>query len=69
MKNNTDQQAVVSGTEVLDYVPEGWRVIGGAVTHPPGLRWIDNRRSRFNGERERALVPEEVAYDWWRDNT
>ena len=69
MQNNIRQQVEVNGTEVLDHVPEGWRVIGGAIEHPPGLRWIDNRKSRFGTERKRALVPEDVAYDWWLDNT
>ena len=54
---------------VLDHVPEGWRVIGGAVNHPSGYRFINNNRSRFGGEYQHALVKEDVAIEWWRDNT
>lgn len=59
----------VDGTDVYQRVPEGWRVIGGATNHPPGLRWIDNCKSRFDPDRKRGLVPEENAYEWQRDNT
>lgn len=55
--------------EVLDRVPEGWRVLDGATAHPSKLRWIDNKRSRFSQDRKRALVPEEVAYEWRRNNS
>lgn len=58
-----------NNAEVFDHVPDGWRVIGGATNHPPGLRWIDNCKSRFEGQRKRALAPEETAYEWWINNT
>ncbi len=69
MQSNTVQQEEVRGMAVLDHVPEGWRVIGGAVNHPSGYRFINNNKSRFNGEYQHALVKEDVAIEWWRDNT
>lgn len=54
---------------ILDHVPEGWKVIGGATAHPAGYRWINNNKSRFSGEYKQALVPEDVACEWWINNT
>lgn len=45
---------------VYDSVPEGWQQIDGAVTAPHGYRWVSNGKSRFGGEYETALVPDEV---------
>ena len=53
---------------VFKEVPEGWKVIEGAVNHPAGYRWISNRKSRFTEEYEKALVPENVAHEWRRDH-
>ena len=53
---------------VLDVVPEGWKVLK-AINHPPGYRWICNNKSRFSEEYEKGLVPEEVAFEWKRNNT
>jgi hypothetical protein len=69
MQNNTEQQAAVRGMEVLDHVPEGWKVIPGATAHPHGYRWVNNNKSLFGGEYKQALVPEEVANEWQSDNT
>ena len=69
MQSNMDQQEAVKGMVVLDHVPEGWKVIGGATAHPHGYRWINNNKSLFGGEYKQALVPEDVAIEWWRDNT
>lgn len=69
MQNSTLQQEVAKGTEVLDHVPEGWKVIGGATAHPDGYRWISNNQPRFGGEYKHALVPEDVAHEWWFNNT
>lgn len=69
MQDNIQQRAEVNGTEVLDHVPEGWRVIGGANMAPNGYRFINNNKSRWSGQYKHALVSEEVACDWWRDNT
>jgi len=54
---------------VLDHVPEGWKVIGGCTNAPAGYRFINNNKSRFGGEYQHALVKEDVAIEWWRDNT
>ena len=59
----------IDGIEVLDHVPEGWKVVGGATAHPAGYRWINNNKSRFGGEYQHALVKEDVACEWWIDNT
>ena len=69
MRNNTAQQEEVRGTAVLDHVPEGWKVIGGCTNAPAGYRFINNNKSRFGGEYQHALVKEDVAIEWWRDNT
>ena len=69
MQSSTVQQEEVRGMVVLDHVPEGWRAIGGAVNHPSGYRFITNNKSRFGGEYQHALVKEDVAIEWWRDNT
>lgn len=54
---------------VLDHVPAGWRVIGGANMAPEGFRFICNNKSRWSGEYKHALVPDEVAHEWWFNNT
>ena len=69
MRNNTVQQEEVRGMAVLDHIPEGWKVVVGAVNHPSGYRFINNNKSRFDGEYQHALVKEDVAIEWWRDNT
>ena len=69
MQSNTVQQEEVRGMAVLDHVPDGWRVIGGAVNHPSGYRFINNNKSRFSGEYQHALVKEDVAIEWRRNNT
>jgi hypothetical protein len=48
--------------EVLDYIPSGWRVLGGAINHPRGYRWICNNKSRFGDEYRHALVAEEEIW-------
>ena len=69
MRNSTAQQEEVRGMVVLDYVPEGWKVVGGCTNAPAGYRFINNKKSRFGGEYQHALVKEDVAIEWWRDNT
>lgn len=69
MQNNTVQQEVAKGTEVLDHVPEGWKVVGGCTNAPAGYRFINNNKSRFGGGYKHALVPEDVAHEWWFNNT
>lgn len=50
----------MSKPKVLDHIPEGWRLLPGAMTAPRGYKWIFNGESLFSGKRERALVPEEL---------
>ena len=69
MQSSTTQQEEVRGMVVLDHVPEGWRVVGGCTNAPAGCRFINNNKSRFGGEYQHALVKEDVAIEWWRDNT
>ena len=69
MRNNTVQQVAVHDMEVLDHVPEGWKVVPRATAGPPGYRWINNNKSRFGGEYKHALVPEGFAREWLLDNT
>lgn len=46
--------------KVLNHIPEGWRLLSGAMTAPRGYRWVFNGESLFSGKRKRALVPEEL---------
>jgi hypothetical protein len=55
-----DHLEVDVGTEVLDKVPDGWVVLGGALTAPRGYVFVCNRKSRWGGEYRHALVPEKV---------
>lgn len=48
----------------IDSIPEGWKPIRGAQTAPLGWVWICNGKSRFGGEYEHALVPEEAVMEW-----
>ena len=50
-------------SEVLDEVPEGWKVIKGASMAPNGYVFVSNGKSRFTSPQEykSALVPKEVA--------
>lgn len=68
MQNNTAQQAEAKGTAVLDHMPNGWGVIRKTNTQPVGYVWVNNRKSRFGGEYEHALLPEDIANEWQADN-
>lgn len=41
---------------MLEELPEGWRILEGTQTEPPGWRWADNGGSRFKPGYEHALV-------------
>jgi hypothetical protein len=62
-------EKTINGIKVLNQVPEGWKVLGGANRAPVGYRFICNNKSRFGDEYEHALVPEDIAYEWWFNNT
>ena len=62
-------EKTINGIKVLNQVPEGWKVVGGCTNAPLGYRIINNNKSRFGGEYQHALVKEDVAIEWWRDNT
>lgn len=47
--------------EVLETLPNGWRVDRDATTAPRGYVWINNNKSRFGGERKSALIREELV--------
>lgn len=44
------------GIEIVDELPEGWRVDDKTLTQPAGTRWISNNRSLFGGEYEHKLM-------------
>ena len=48
--------------KVLNHIPEGWRLLPGAMTAPRGYKWIYNGESLFSGKRKTALVPEELIW-------
>lgn len=52
--------ATMQGIAVLDRVPEGWRVLHNANAAPKGYKWICNRKSRWSGEYQHALAPEDA---------
>lgn len=43
---------------LLDRLPEGWRVLKGALTAPVGYVWVCNGKSILRGEYEHALMKE-----------
>lgn len=45
----------LDGYPTVTVIPEGWGITEGASA-PIGTRWIDNRKSRFGGERKSALI-------------
>lgn len=47
--------------EVLEALPNGWRVDRDATTAPRGYVWINNNKSRFGTERKSALIREELV--------
>ena len=49
--------------EVYHHIPPGYSVILGASTAPVGSVWICNGKSRFSGERQKALVLEAWLLD------
>ena len=48
--------------DVYGHMPPGYSVMHGASTAPVGSVWICNGKSRFGGERQKALVLE--AWLW-----
>ena len=56
--------SAVNYRSIMGQVPDGWKVVSGANA-PRGYRLINNNKSRFGSEYRSALVPEEVAYEWW----
>lgn len=53
----------IDGIKILDRIPDGWRVVIGAINAPNGYRYINNKKSRFGGEYQSALVPEDIAVE------
>ena len=45
-----------AGVDIIDKMPEGWKETKGSTTAPLGYKWVDNNKSRFGGERQRALL-------------
>jgi hypothetical protein len=43
---------------ILNEIPDGWGYIKNAMTAPVGYRWICNKKSRFSGDYESALLKE-----------
>lgn len=48
----------INGIEVLDHIPEGWRVIKNVNMAPRGYQFICNNKSRWSGEYRHALIQE-----------
>lgn len=55
-----DRHSLLDNPKVrkLDSLPEGWRVMDGALTQPNGWVWANNGKSIESGKRETALVRE-----------
>ena len=45
-----------SGVKFLNFMPEGWKEINGAMTAPNGYKWIFNGKSVFSKEYKHALL-------------
>lgn len=43
-------------------MPEGMKVLEGSMTAPKGAIWITNGKSRFGGERAKALLIDQQLY-------
>ena len=63
------KQGYCSTILVYDSVPEGWRVMTGAVNHPNGYRWICKNESIFSKDYDHGLVLEDKAIEWLMKNT
>lgn len=50
----------MKNVEILDKIPEGWKVRKGATTAPRGYVWIWNVKSLFSGEYRATLVSIEL---------
>jgi len=46
--------------DIIDKLPDGWRVNPDATTAPNGYVWVDNKKSLFGGERESAIIKREA---------
>lgn len=71
-KRNLDREPTIPTEEatqraqamanVLEEMPEDWKITEGATTAPLGYVWVDNGKSMFSGDRQTALVPESAIY-------
>ena len=50
----------IKGIDCYDSIPNGWKIIQGAVTAPKGYTWISNNKSHFSGQRKTGLVPDDA---------
>lgn len=60
MKRDAEEMARRLNIRLLDHLPEGWRVLKGALTAPVGYVWVCNRKSILRGEYEHALMKEGI---------
>ena len=44
--------------EIVEKIPDGWKILEGATTAPKGYKWVYNGKSLFSGKREKALLKE-----------
>lgn len=46
---------------IMETMPEGWKILDGATTAPRGYVWIYNGESRFGGKYQSALLKLKVS--------
>lgn len=51
----TVEQAKSQGI-LYDRLPDGWKIIKGAMTAPSGYIWIHNGKSLFGGEYKHGII-------------
>lgn len=56
--NDTLDYFINKGVKILNKLPNGWRVIEGALTAPIGYKWVNNGKSVFSKEYRQALLKE-----------
>ena len=47
---------LINKIEVVNNIPNGWKILEGATTAPKGYKWIYNNKSLFSKKRKKALL-------------
>lgn len=47
---------LINKLEIVNSIPNGWKILEGATTAPKGYKLIYNGKSLFSKERKKALL-------------